>query len=79
MHESTILSFFQSACIAYTVEILLQDYGGNIRPPLDLLFVCHAPYKMITVLRRPQRHSGGGGPAPQAATRIAASTSPPSI
>jgi len=29
--------------------------------------------------RRPQRHSGGGGPAPKAATRVAASTPPPSI
>ena len=29
--------------------------------------------------RRPQRHSGVGGPAPKAATRVAASTPPPSI
>jgi len=29
--------------------------------------------------RRPQRHSGGGGPAHKAATRVAASTPPPSI
>jgi len=29
--------------------------------------------------RRPQRHSGGGGPAPKAATRVAASIPPPSI
>jgi len=27
----------------------------------------------------PQRHSGGGGPAPKAATRVAASTPPPRI
>ena len=29
--------------------------------------------------RRPQRHSGGGRPAPKAATRVAASTPHPSI
>jgi len=46
VHESIVLAFFWLSCIAHTVALLLHDYWAIYDPPLDLPFVCHAPYQI---------------------------------
>ena len=50
MHESIVLLFFRSTCIAHTVAILLQDYWAIYEPPsTSLLHAIHHTILVITI------------------------------
>ena len=50
MHKSIVLSFFQRACIAHTVAILLHGYWAIYDPPsTSLWYAIHHTILVITI------------------------------